>query len=204
MLTLGCGAPRGPPHPDCICVTIPAVSPHHLQDEGPLVAGERQRSVHLAQRADSRAPAVPLRRPTLHTSKHYSECVSGSSERTGCSSERPWLCSRARHAHATRTCVYALPRTRAPLGRVRLLQPEPHQLGRREQQSQVCARDHGLSTKGKLTATSNPGTQAGAEVCLQPRLPGGGPKTVASGRSMTEARVPLSLSLDFGEGALEA
>lgn len=79
-----------------------------------------------------------------------------------------------------------------------------HQLGRREQQSQVCARDHGLSTKGKLTATSNPGTQAGAEVCLQPRLPGGGPKTVASGRSMTEARVPLSLSLDFGEGALEA
>ena len=100
--------------------------------------------------------------------------------------------------------MYALPRTRAPLGRVRLLHPEPHQLGRREQQSQVCARDHSLSTNGKLTATSNPGTQAGAEVCLQPQVPGRGPETVASGRSTTEAHVPLSLSLDFGEGALEA
>lgn len=73
-----------------------------------------------------------------------------------------------------------------------------------ESKSQVCAQDHGLSMNGKLTATSNPGTQAGVKVCLQPRFPRRGPETVASGRSTTEARVLLSLSLDFGEGALEA
>lgn len=44
----------------------------------------------------------------------------------------------------------------------------------------------------------------GAEVCLQPRFPRRGPEKVASGSSTTEARVPLYLSLNFREGALEA
>ena len=59
MLTLGCEAPQGPPHPDCNRVTIPAVSPHHLQDEGPLVAVERQKSIHLAKPGRQQGPSCP-------------------------------------------------------------------------------------------------------------------------------------------------
>ena len=69
--------------------------------------------------------------------------------------------------NATRTCMYGLPRTRVPLGRVKLLQPEPQagcpriSSGDESEGVRSVPQDHGLSTNGKLTATSNPGNPNG-------------------------------------------